>query len=169
MWGTESHIKSTLTRWSKCRSIEKNTYHSCQKSTDNYYWIIISLADQVNIPWAVNIVIFMQGFPETWKLFQRYLQGKKKIGKAISEFTFFLRKAFHNLKLQKSSMLPFNSFIVLFLSDSSTHLNLSCIMWGIRLYFQKRSRLPYFTNRIISFVHWSAEPPLSYTWYLLIT
>jgi hypothetical protein len=39
--------------------------------------LYLQLTDHANVPWAVDIIIFMQGFPETWKLFQGFLQGKK--------------------------------------------------------------------------------------------
>jgi hypothetical protein len=39
--------------------------------------LYLQLTDHVNVPWAIDIIIFMQGFPETWKLFQGFLQGKK--------------------------------------------------------------------------------------------
>jgi hypothetical protein len=45
--------------------------------------LYLQLTDHANVPWAVDIIIFMQGFPETWKLFQGFLQGKK-IGKGWS-------------------------------------------------------------------------------------
>jgi hypothetical protein len=38
--------------------------------------LYLQLTDHANVPWAVDIIIFMQGFPETWKLFQVFLQGK---------------------------------------------------------------------------------------------
>jgi hypothetical protein len=39
--------------------------------------LYLQLTDHANVPWAVDIIIFMQGFPETLKLFQGFLQGKK--------------------------------------------------------------------------------------------
>jgi hypothetical protein len=39
--------------------------------------LYLELTDHANVPWAVDIIICMQGFPETWKLFQGFLQGKK--------------------------------------------------------------------------------------------
>jgi hypothetical protein len=32
--------------------------------------LYLQLTDHANVPWAVDIIIFMQGFPETWKLFK---------------------------------------------------------------------------------------------------
>lgn len=85
-------------------------------------------------------LIFMQEFPETSELVQRFFQGKKRLRKTILEFTFFLRKALHNLKTTKSFYTALSQFIAFFLSDSLTHLDLICIMKDIQLYFQKRSR-----------------------------
>jgi hypothetical protein len=59
------------------RSTEK--YNSLLKRalTITIGLLYLQLTDHVNVPWAVDITIFMQGFPETWKLFQGFLQGKK--------------------------------------------------------------------------------------------
>jgi hypothetical protein len=59
------------------RSTEK--YHSLLKRalTIIIGLLYLQLTDHANVPWAVGIIIFMQGFPETWKLFQGFLQGKK--------------------------------------------------------------------------------------------
>jgi hypothetical protein len=41
-------------------------------------WLLyLQLTDHANVPWAVDIIIFMQGFLETLQLFQGFLQGKK--------------------------------------------------------------------------------------------
>jgi hypothetical protein len=58
------------------RSTEK--YHSLLKraSTIIIGLLYLQLTDHANVRWAVDIIIFMQGFPETWKLFQGFLQGK---------------------------------------------------------------------------------------------
>jgi hypothetical protein len=39
--------------------------------------LYLQFIDHDNVPWPVDIIIFMQRFPETWKLFQGFLQGKK--------------------------------------------------------------------------------------------
>jgi hypothetical protein len=59
------------------RSTEK--YHSLLKRilTVIIGLLYLQLTGHANVPWAVDIIIFMQGFPETWKLFQGFLQGKK--------------------------------------------------------------------------------------------
>jgi hypothetical protein len=59
------------------RSTEKK-YHSLLKTalTIIIGLLYLQLTDHANVPWAVDI-FFMQGFPETWKLFQGFLQGKK--------------------------------------------------------------------------------------------
>jgi hypothetical protein len=59
------------------RSTEK--YHSLLKRalTIIIGLLYLQLTGHTNVPWAVDIIIFMQGFPETWKLFQGFLQGKK--------------------------------------------------------------------------------------------
>jgi hypothetical protein len=59
------------------RSTEK--YHSLHKRalTIVIGLLYLQLTDHANVPWAVDITIFKQGFPETWKLFQGFLQGKK--------------------------------------------------------------------------------------------
>jgi hypothetical protein len=59
------------------RSTEK--YHSLLKTalTIIIGLLYLQLTDHANVPWPVDIIIFMQGFPETWKLFQGFLQGKK--------------------------------------------------------------------------------------------
>jgi hypothetical protein len=58
------------------RSREK--YHSLLKRalTIIIGLLYLKVTDHANVPWAVDIIIFMQGFPETWKLFQGFLQGK---------------------------------------------------------------------------------------------
>jgi hypothetical protein len=58
------------------RSTEK--YNSLLKRTFTIIigLIYLQLTDHANVPWAVDIIIFMLGFPETWKLFQGFLQGK---------------------------------------------------------------------------------------------
>jgi hypothetical protein len=58
------------------RSTEK--YHSLLKRVFTIIIVLLylQLTDHTNVPWAVDIIIFMQGFPETWKLFQGFLQGK---------------------------------------------------------------------------------------------
>jgi hypothetical protein len=56
------------------KQIHTKISFSTQKSISNYY---LQLTDHANVPWAVDIIIFMHGFPETWKLFQGFLQGKK--------------------------------------------------------------------------------------------
>jgi hypothetical protein len=55
------------------RSTEKN--HSLLKRalTIIIGLLYLQLTDHANIPWAIDIIIFMQGFPETWKLFQGFL------------------------------------------------------------------------------------------------
>jgi hypothetical protein len=59
------------------RSTEK--YHSLLKRALAIIigLLYLQLTDHANVPWAAGIIIFMQGFPETWKLFQGFLQGKK--------------------------------------------------------------------------------------------
>jgi hypothetical protein len=62
------------------RSTEK--YHSLLKRALTIIIIIIGLlylqlTDHAYVPWAVDIKFFMKGFPETWKLFQGFLPGKK--------------------------------------------------------------------------------------------
>jgi hypothetical protein len=59
------------------RSTEK--YHSLLKRALAIIigLLYLQLTDHANVPWAVDIVNFMQGFPETLKLFQGFLQGKK--------------------------------------------------------------------------------------------
>jgi hypothetical protein len=72
------------------RSTEK--YHSLLKRalTIIIGWLLLylQLTDHTNVPWAVDIIICMQGFPETWKLFQGFLQGKK-IEKGCSKVYMF--------------------------------------------------------------------------------
>jgi hypothetical protein len=57
----------------------KEKYHSLLKRalTTIIGLLYLQLTDHANVPWAVDIMIFMQGFPQTWKLFQGFLQGKK--------------------------------------------------------------------------------------------
>jgi hypothetical protein len=59
------------------RSTEK--HHSLLKRalTVIIALLYLQLTEHANVPWAVDIIIFMQGFPQTWKLFQGFLQGKK--------------------------------------------------------------------------------------------
>jgi hypothetical protein len=61
------------------RSAEK--YHSLLKRAltiiIGLVRVYLQLTDHANVPWAVDIIIFMQGFPETWKVFQGFLQDKK--------------------------------------------------------------------------------------------
>jgi hypothetical protein len=59
------------------RSTEK--YHSLLKRalTINIGLLFLQFTDHANVPWAVDTIIFMQGFPETWKLFQGFLLDKK--------------------------------------------------------------------------------------------
>jgi hypothetical protein len=59
------------------KSSEK--YHSLLKRSLTIIigLLYLQLTDHANVPSAVDIIIFMQGFPETWKLFQGFLQGKK--------------------------------------------------------------------------------------------
>jgi hypothetical protein len=66
-----------------------NKLAKINRSTEKYHSLLeralaiiigllyLKLTDYANVPWAVDIIIFMQGFPETWKLFQGFLQGKK--------------------------------------------------------------------------------------------
>jgi hypothetical protein len=62
-------------------------YHSLLKRalTIIIRLLYLQLTDHANLPQAVDITIFMQGFPETWKLFQGFLQGKKIEKAAISK------------------------------------------------------------------------------------
>jgi hypothetical protein len=49
-----------------------------------YFYLMLITLNKINLqplftlnPQPTFIIIFMQGFPETWKLFQGFLQGKK--------------------------------------------------------------------------------------------
>jgi hypothetical protein len=57
----------------------KEKYHSLLKRalTIIIGLLYLQLTDHANVPWAVDIIIFIQGFPETLKLFQGFLQGKR--------------------------------------------------------------------------------------------
>lgn len=66
MWEGEPHIK--------CRYTEKK-YDSYQKSIDNYYSIIISTADQANIPWAEYTINFYAGIPWDLRISPKILSG----------------------------------------------------------------------------------------------
>jgi hypothetical protein len=70
------------------RSTEK--YHSLLKRALAVIigLLYLQLTDHANVPLAVDIIIFMQGFPETSKLFQGFLQGTK-IEKGCSTFLFW--------------------------------------------------------------------------------
>jgi hypothetical protein len=59
------------------RSTEK--YHSLLKRALTIIIVLLylQLTDHAKVPWAVDIIIFMQGFPETWKVFKGFLQGQK--------------------------------------------------------------------------------------------
>jgi hypothetical protein len=66
-----------------------NLLAKINRSTEKYHFLLkraltiiigllyLQLTDHGNVTWAVDIIIFMQGFPETWELFQGFLQGKK--------------------------------------------------------------------------------------------
>jgi hypothetical protein len=66
-----------------------NLLAKINRSTEKYYsllkWALtiiigllyLQLTDHADVPWAVDIIIFIQEFPETWKLFQGFLRGKK--------------------------------------------------------------------------------------------
>jgi hypothetical protein len=55
-------------------NISTEKYHSLLKRALTIIGLLyIQLTDHANVPWAVDIIIFMQGFPETWKLFQMFL------------------------------------------------------------------------------------------------
>jgi hypothetical protein len=76
--------------WKK-KTIFLNLLAKINRSTEKYHFLLkraltiiiiigllyLKLTDHANVPWAVDIIIFMQGFPETWKLFQGFLQGIK--------------------------------------------------------------------------------------------
>jgi hypothetical protein len=74
-WKNKHHLLNLLAKIN--RSTEK--YHSLLKRAliTIIGLLYLQLTDHANVPWAVHILMFMQGFPETWKLFQLFLQGKK--------------------------------------------------------------------------------------------
>jgi hypothetical protein len=73
--------------WKKNKHRFLNLLAKINRSTENYHSLLkraltiigllyLQLTDHANVPWVVDI-IFMQGFPDTWKLFQGFLLVKK--------------------------------------------------------------------------------------------
>jgi hypothetical protein len=88
--------------WKKNKRRFLNLLAKINRSTEKYnsllkraltiiIWLLyLQLTDHSNVPWAVDIIIFMQGFPETWKLFQGFLQGKKIEKGRVTCYTAFV-------------------------------------------------------------------------------
>jgi hypothetical protein len=70
--------------------------------------LYLQLTDHANVPSAVDIIIFIQGFPETWKLLQGFLQGKK-----------IEKGCFKGLRIQSSVLI----LLVRFTDSQQTYLN----------------------------------------------
>jgi hypothetical protein len=67
--------------WKKIKHLFLNLLAKINRSTEKYHFLFkreltviigllyVQVTDHANLPWAVDIIIFMQGFPEIWKLF----------------------------------------------------------------------------------------------------
>lgn len=78
-------ILQEITRWYDLQQVISEKKKHCFVDFVHYAMLVLSLVRifmHHNLAYwsdkyAVHIIIFMQGFPWTWKLFQRFLQGKK--------------------------------------------------------------------------------------------
>jgi hypothetical protein len=87
--------------WKKNKHRFLNLLAKINRSTENYHSLLkraltiiigllyLQLTDHANVPWAVDTIIFIKRFPESWKLFQGFLQGKKIEKGCVTCYTAF--------------------------------------------------------------------------------